>query len=250
MDTALHSWLNDIVGGSNDDIMKLKVLVKDHELLDQFNKYFKDTIPTTVFKSCTPEQQKTINTQWQSLQDNFITKGHLPFTMQRICELIFDPLKYFQPTELNKYIHAMDKCINVVSIYEFDINSKVHTLLYGIASNTNKESSLLDCDTLNTNGDGSNITDDVSMSKIPFLQNNDDELKIRKEYNEFLREIDSVMSINYEYDDEDDEDYIEENTHDLNENNRSLDEDYIEGDEDEDMDDDEDDDEEEELIFK
>ena len=36
-----------------------------------------------------------------------------PFTIQRICELILEPEKYYKNT--NKYIHALLKCLLVVS---------------------------------------------------------------------------------------------------------------------------------------
>ena len=42
-----------------------------------------------------------------------------PFTIQRICELILEPEKYYKNT--NKYIHALLKCLLVVSGNWFEI---------------------------------------------------------------------------------------------------------------------------------
>lgn len=194
MSDVLMDWLKQVV--EQQDLNGFQSV--DPIILQSLIQYLTNIIPTQVFTS--PPQEEVVQLQQlcEILKQRFFDEGKIPFTMRRICELIYKPLFYYQPNELNKFNHAMEKCVNVETEYDFSVGKTMKALLLGTRDNNSVKSN--------------DVTEDVSMSKIPFLpsNNDDDELKIRKEYNEFLREIDSVMSINYEYDDEEDEEEDED----------------------------------------
>lgn len=221
MNGRLEDWLQCVVTGKNTNVFE----EVGSAPLDDMIVYLKDGIVTQIFTSSSVESITNLQRLANLLQRKFLSQGKIPFTMRRICELIYHPLKYYKINELDKFNHAIEKCINVESEYDFTLIESMDKLMENNHGN------------LSTDADAK--SGDVSMSKIPFLLSGDDELKIRKDYNEFLKEIDSVMSINYEYDEDEDDDYLGEG-----DGEEGMDED--EEDDDEEDDDDEDDDDEEE----
>ncbi|QLL31509.1 hypothetical protein HG536_0B03720 [Torulaspora globosa] len=120
------------------------------------------------------------------LRRNFQAKGTYPFTILRICELCYDPLKYFRVFELEKFVHAISSCCFVETSW------KLFEDCPGQRSARNHSAV--------TNGDSEQ--EDVSLTKIPWIDE-----KTEKKLIPFIKEIDSVMSVNFGFeDDEDDED--------------------------------------------
>lgn len=222
MDGRLEEWLRVVVEGKEVNVFGQV----SNAPLDELILYLKDGIVTQIFTTASDQSVATLQEHADLLQSKFFSQGKLPFTIRRVCELVYQPLKYYQRDELDKFNHALQKCINVESEYDSKLIESMQKLSQDPVS-------------VSANGVDTATSGDVSMSKIPFLLSGDDELKIRKDYNEFLREIDSVMSINYEYDEDEDDDYIGDGDGDGDEDGQEDDEDDEEEEEEDDDDDEE-----------
>lgn len=168
-------------------------LNETENLLLQISNHFTNDIPELF--QIKPEQKIDYNNRISKLSnwlmENFIQKDKFPFTILRICELCFDPLKFYKFNESNKFLNALEKCSFVKSNWDFE-----PCLDKSTNDNTNAS---------NTNDVGSKGNDDdVSLSKIEFVKEED--VINNKEYTEFIKEIDSIMSVHFEYDDDDDDD--------------------------------------------
>ena len=259
---TLFAWLRNAVENKDPKIFE----TVDQPILDALFLYMKDSIPNDIFLvSTTDKMQNPLLLKYTNdinlLNDKFFKRWKVPFTIRRICELVYDPMKYFQRDQFIKFVNSLEKCIYVESDYDYELRQGLNQLVDQTRSSSSS-SSLSHNATATTT-----INKDISMSQIPFLLKDGgdggiggdevSELRIKREYNEFLREIDSVMSVNYEY--EDDED-MEEPVGDITRNELEYDEeeedddDYVEGetssddDEDEEEEDDDEDDDEQETV--
>lgn len=117
------------------------------------------------------------------LKTKFQAKGTYPFTILRICELCYDPLKYFRIYELEKFVDAIRSCCFVETCWrpfeEFSSqrNCRNHSAL------------------ANEGGQ-----EDVSLTKIAWISE-----EVEKELVPFIKEIDNVMSVNFGFEDDEDE---------------------------------------------
>lgn len=140
------------------------------------------------------------------LKREFQAKGTYPFTIVRICEICYDPFKYFKVYELKKFVSAMTSCCLVKSSWSF----------IGDACKANGGKF--------SNGDSDQ--EDVSLTKIAWI---DDETE--KQLVPFIKEIDSIMGANlgFEGGDDDDNMDVEMNDYDgRNEHDNFIIEDYYE----------------------
>lgn len=252
--TALFDWLRNVVGDKYSNTFE----TVDQSILDSLVLYMKDSIPNDVFlitADKTQDPSVEYNNDIDLLNEKFFKRGKVPFTMRRICELVYDPLEYFQQDQFIKFVHSLKKCVYVDSDYDFELKQNFNHLI-----DQNQPSSCPSSLSPNTGL----ANKEISMSQIPFISRGDEddisELKIKRDYNEFLREIDSVMSVNLEYDEEEDmnEDMemtvgdINQNGLEFDEDDEEEDEDYVEegSDEEEEEDDDDDDEGEDEETDK
>lgn len=223
----LFDWLRTIVEDKYPNTFE----TVEQSIFDSLLLYMKDSIPNDVFLITTDKIQNSLieyNNDINILNEKFFKRGKVPFTIRRVCELVYDPLKYVQQDQFTKFVNALKKCIYVESDYDFELKQNFNHLV--------DQNQLSLCpSSLSPNISLANK--EISMSQIPFMpkENGDSisELKIKREYNEFLKEIDSVMSVNYEYDEEEDiNEDMEITVGDLNEDGLEFDdeedEDYVE----------------------
>ena len=93
-------------------LVKRKILY----CIDSMNTKVRKTLPriniVTIFQAqYQPAEEYTDSCDLLLQRMEMFTEA--PFTIQRICELILEPEKYYKNT--NKYIHALLKCLLVVS---------------------------------------------------------------------------------------------------------------------------------------
>ncbi|QLQ79023.1 hypothetical protein HG537_0B03700 [Torulaspora globosa] len=118
------------------------------------------------------------------LNEKFQKKGTYPFTILRICELCYDPLKYFKVFELEKFVNAMSTCCFVETswkVFEDCSGQRYVRDQFAVAN-------------------GENEQEDVSLTRIPWIDEDTE-----KELIPFIKEIDSVMSVNFGFEDDEDE---------------------------------------------
>lgn len=120
------------------------------------------------------------------LKKTFQEKGTYPFTILRICELCYDPLKYFRVYELEKFVNAIRACCLVETSWNLfeDCPSQRG------ARNNNS-----------TLANGDSDQEDVSLTKIPWISEQDEKSLVP-----FIKEIEGVMSVNFGFEDDDDDD--------------------------------------------
>ncbi|EHN03757.1 Psy4p [Saccharomyces cerevisiae x Saccharomyces kudriavzevii VIN7] len=186
--TNLYELLNDVV--KQGDKTRL-IMAGPEQVLPDLIRHITDTIPFDLFinlKNGLSDARSLVtrlNCLGKFLNDNFLQKGIFPFTILRICELCYDPFKYYKINELEKFVNALEKCCLVTSSWQelekTDDNKKEENNGKDINSIKNQE--------------------DVSLMKIPWITE-----ESTSELNPFIREIDSIMSVNLGYDDEEEED--------------------------------------------
>lgn len=174
--------------------------LKPQELFPDLLEHMTETIPKEIFIPQTKELTERFKKLGQYLDINFAKKNKYPFTIQRICELCYHPLKYYKVNELPKFLNALERCCLVTSKWDFESNSK------NVKSTEQNDS-------------------DVSLSKIKWLDEKED-----KELMSFIKEIEGIITVNFGYDDEEEE---EEDTRDMiiqeyYEDDGEDDQDYIE----------------------
>ncbi|AQZ15551.1 PSY4 (YBL046W) [Zygosaccharomyces parabailii] len=164
--------------------LKALEITDAREVATDLIRYITVDIPEHIFKMAGDTQESLKNRLLklgQYLEQNFLTQGKYPFTMRRICELCYDPLKYYKVHELEKFVSAMRVCCMVSTAWD----------------HYTKEES--DASRRETNLNGLDH-EDVSLTKIPWMDE-----KSEKSLLPFIAEIDGIMSVNFGYD-EDDED--------------------------------------------
>lgn len=119
--------------------------------------------------------------------------------------MCYDPFKYYKINELEKFVNALEKCCMVTSSWQ--VFDKTH----GEKQEDDKEKDI----------NFIKNQEDVSLMKIPWMTENN-----TRELAPFIREIDSIMSVNLGYDDEDEED---------EDNGDGEEEGFFDGDEDREM---------------
>lgn len=146
------------------------------ELFPDLIVHLSQTIPQDIFQTSTDHDDLNIRLTdlGRYLEAKFAMKNQYPFTMQRICELCYHPLKYFRTPELEKFVNALEKCCMVSSSWDRD--------------EVNKHEEVADAG-------------DVSLSKIPWLDETQEH-----DLGSFIKEIETVVSVNFGYENDDDED--------------------------------------------
>ena len=206
----LYNSLKEIIGLS-DPVKGIKnTSISPADLLDELTTHILHTIPHELFQLSQKKDEllfdKSLSRLEQLctyLQEEFKTTGTVPFTMLRISELCFDPLKYFKVFELSKFVNALEKCCLVKSSLEF-----------GDSNEGDGEDSVgkICRDTYEV----------VSLEKIPWLENDEDQGKdrdqgqsangkVNMDMREFIKKIDGIMNLNYNLRVLDDEDEMENN---------------------------------------
>lgn len=128
------------------------------------------------------ELKKQLSRLAAHLVSNFSEHGQYPFTMRRICELCYDPLKYYKVTEPSKFVSAMNSCCMVSSPW-------------GSYTNKQEEKDINRVESNNLNGLDQ---EDVSLTKIPWVdESTEDSLA------PLITQIDSIMSVNFGFDEDD-----------------------------------------------
>ena len=208
----LYTSLKEIIR-LNDPVKGIQnTSVSPADLLDELITHILHTIPNELFQLSQKKDELLFDRSLSRLeqlcaylQEEFKTKGTVPFTMLRISELCFDPLKYFKVFELAKFVNALEKCCLVKSPLEFGDSNE------------------------SDGGDGSgNVCRDtyevVSLEKIPWLGSDEDQGKDRDQcqsqgangkenmdMGEFIKKIDGIMNLNYNLRVLDGEDEMENN---------------------------------------
>lgn len=112
----------------------------------------------------------------EHLVTTFVEQGQYPFTIARICELCFDPFKYFKTYEMDKYVRALEKCCLV--------ETPEHK--YEMRDGDDKDANLASAE-----------QNDVALTKIPWIDD-----KMAATLTPFIKEIDQIMSVNLTFDEE------------------------------------------------
>ena len=194
------------------------------ELLPLLLEHLLVTIPNELFLKNSVQDQERLQIINSWMTEKFLKLDLFPFTILRICQLCYDPFKYFKINELTKFVNAIEKCCVVTSA--LDINDDKDPEVKN-NDKTQKGSHKYNSAKANNNSDDNNtsITDsgnndeDVSLVKIPWI----DEVEADPEFPQFLKDIDSIMSVNFGYDDgEDDEDEDMEGSHVSMENDNDI----------------------------
>lgn len=182
--------------------------ISPKDLLPLLLEHLLITIPNELFlKNCTQDQERlqVINT-WMT--EKFLKLDLFPFTILRICQLCYDPFKYFKINELTKFVNAIEKCCVVTSALDInddkdpEVKNNDKSQKSGHKYNSTKANNTADDNNVSMTDSGNN-DEDVSLVKIPWI----DEVESDPEFPQFLKDIDSIMSVNFGYNDgEDDED--------------------------------------------
>ncbi|KAH3902500.1 uncharacterized protein SCODWIG_02896 [Saccharomycodes ludwigii] len=224
----------------------LTTIVIDHNLNDillhpseTLQKKFNDdllqhltiTIPLKIFSETDVEtinicQERLIKIA-NYLNEKFLINFQYPFTILRICELAYHPLQYFHIIELAKFVNALEdvcivnipwKPISLLKSGNIDITKSTDVSFDNennfkkrrISRYTKRESAI---------GNKNDITGpesiNPSLEKITWL--NQDILHSIHATN-FLKDIESIVSVNfeeYEEGDEEGEEYNDDETHEI-----------------------------------
>ena len=122
MDDTIDEIPHNMMGIKSESLyMTLESITREHDvsilnanvpsqLLPELIEHLSDTIPNDIFIQRSEVELNSLKRLGDVLRDKFLETGNYPFTMQRICELCFDPFKYFKVNELGKFINALEKC--------------------------------------------------------------------------------------------------------------------------------------------
>lgn len=224
----LYDILKGIVREKNYDVLET---INVSEFLDELLDHMVNTIPNELFQTKVNNGRHTVGRKEDSEENeeavygtdiddandvhtrqlddlkristhltiNFKDKSQLPFTIVRICELCFDPFHYFKTYELDKFVNALQKCCLVRGAWRRYELKDVREL-----SNSQSDKEHIDCD-----------QNDVALSKIPWLDE-----KMVSELTPFIKEIDTIMSVNLSFEDDEMDDDDDDNL--KNENNDRI----------------------------
>lgn len=156
------------------------------EVLGEIIERITVNIPEDAFRVMGAEERERLKYRLAEIREylrkNFQAKGTFPFTILRICELCYDPLKYFKVFELEKFVNAISACCFVETSWK----------LFEELPGERSARAVIN---------GESDQEDVSLTKIPWI---DEETE--KKLVPFIKEIDSVMSVNFGFEDDDEED--------------------------------------------
>ncbi|AAS50918.2 ABR147Cp [Eremothecium gossypii ATCC 10895] len=176
---SLHEELTQIV--IDQDVGPLQ-RVPASEFLARLVEHMGQTIPREVFgaeaETGTRDLER-LGAIVAYIDENFAAQNVLPFTIQRICELCYHPLHYFRVGELRKFVNALEKVCYVRSSWSAGYGA-VPSPAEGTPT---REASV-----------------DVSMSKIPWLPDDGG-----RDLRQFIEKIESIVSVNFGYEDDEDE---------------------------------------------
>lgn len=143
-------------------------------LLPELCYHFSNTIPLEVFNQLQSNRNLVARLQELSkyIDERFTKKDKYPFTIQRICELSYHPLKYFQINDLNKFVYAMEKCCNVDTEWSA---------------------------TLGEENNDTDLMEDVSLVPIDWAKSDE---KTQKTLPLLLYQIETIVAVNFGYDDD------------------------------------------------
>ena len=184
----LFELLSDVV--KEGDKTRL-VMAGPEQVLPDLIRHITDTIPFDLFMNLKHEMNDAkdlvtrLNCLGKFLDDNFLQKHIFPFTILRICELCYDPFKYYKINELEKFVNALEKCCLVTSSWQ---ELERTDFMNGEDSKENDIHMIKN-------------QEDVSLMKISWMTEDS-----TNELAPFIKEIDSIMNVNLGYEDEDDED--------------------------------------------
>lgn len=148
------------------------------EFIPELSEHFSKTIPKEIF-DFSEGRHKPLLDRLSELSNHlhlkFEERDKYPFTIQRICELSYHPLQYFPIHNLEKFVTAMEKCCLVDTDWSFKVGNDF--------SNTDP-------------------MEDVSLIPIDWL---DSEETYDKSLPSLLARIDSIVAVNFGYEDFDDD---------------------------------------------
>ncbi|SCU83789.1 LAMI_0C04676g1_1 [Lachancea mirantina] len=171
---VLNEKLTNLVVDGNLSVLRTTAA---EQLLPELILHLTQTIPDEIFDTNEDilELKARLAKAGKYLDSHFVKAKKYPFTMQRLCELSYHPLKYFHRHELQKFVAALEKCCFVFSFWEADDGTEL---------------------------DENDDTGEVALSKIGWLDTREE-----KRIAPFLREVESIISTNFGYgNDEGDED--------------------------------------------
>ena len=197
-------------------------------------------IKTYLNHSPTTDYKKRLEWACEHLQKRFFSNNKLPFTMIRVIELAYHPFTYFKSHEFPKFVRSLEKCLYVTislqqpkNMYSSMQQQQQKQQQQNISSKSKQIDSLE-----NYVGQKRKRTDDESeesgenvkkqslerennideqerigtpatpprsitpsLQKIPWISPN----QVQKA-GPFLKELESIMAINFGYDEDDDDD--------------------------------------------
>ena len=177
----LFNQLNQLIEKRDTSVLNIN---SPNELLPALLHHMTITIPNDLFRNTADinGELQELNNISEHIRHNFLANNLYPFTILRICELCYDPFKYYKIHELPKFVRALSKCCFVTSCWELQEDNNTEKV---------ENDDLTDINICNN---------DVSLSKIPWVNQ-----KTEKDIIPFVKEIDTIMSANFGYDDEEEE---------------------------------------------
>ncbi|SCU78433.1 LAFA_0A06568g1_1 [Lachancea sp. 'fantastica'] len=147
------------------------------KLIPELLGHMTETIPKEIFEvqDDTSQLIERLQRLASHLNSRFTGNDTYPFTIQRICEVCYHPLKYFKTHELAKFVNALERCCLVSSSLENESHAPCEK-------------------------NGSD-TGDVSLKRIAWVNESEE-----KGLATFLREIEATVCVNFGYENDDDED--------------------------------------------
>ncbi|CCE64790.1 hypothetical protein TPHA_0I02890 [Tetrapisispora phaffii CBS 4417] len=183
----LYKLLNTIVDKKDVTIL---TVTDPKDLFPDLIYHLTTVIPNELFRSpptaFVDKAMKQLEDIGEYLKKKFMEKSEYPFTIVRICELCYDPFKYYKVFELEKFTRAITRCCYVTSYWNTRGSSRVNEIVLHDESNKKE------------------ITDDVALTKIPWITKSMEEKLIP-----FAKCIDEIMSINLGFDDDEEDDDID-----------------------------------------
>lgn len=195
----------------NGDLSALKASTAN-EMIPELIQHMTVTIPNDILRNFNQSEGKddellknNLREVGEFLRKNFSEQNKYPFTILRICELCYDPLKYYKIHELKKFVSGICKCCLVLSSWEYCEDSNGFNI--------------------GSDNDNSDQGEDVSLTKIPWIDED-----AEKELVPFLKEIDILMSANFGFEDDDEDEDMDVDINDSNNRNGDfIIEEYYEG---------------------
>lgn len=159
-------------------------------VLEEITEHLTVSIPEDIFKtknSGKDHEFERLKGELAALGDylksQFQSRAVYPFTIVRICELCYDPFKYFKVYELGKFVGAITSCCLVKTSW-CHVDDSTKALKHSDRNESDQE--------------------DVSLTKIPWI---DEDTK--RELNPFIKEIGSIMGATLELEGGDEDENME-----------------------------------------